>query len=68
MTVFSPNSKTEKFDHENDATIIISSPRRLIDGVKAKLAKLASSYQIYINGRMSCSPWERIMAWVWMHS
>ena len=44
--MFKPRSRMEKFDHENDAIIIINSPNRLIVGGSARLARLAVNHQV----------------------
>ena len=40
----------------NREEMISSSPIRLIDGGRARLARLAMSHQNVIRGRMICSP------------
>lgn len=46
----------EGFDQENVDITINNSPMRLIRGGRAKLAKLASSHHVAINGKIICSP------------
>lgn len=55
-------------DHENVAITTNSSPIRLIDGGRARLARLASSHQAAIRGKIVCSPRARIMVRLWMRS
>ncbi len=61
ITVLVPSRMMEKCDHENDEIITVSSPRRLIVGGKARLAKLASSHHVHISGRINCSPRAKII-------
>lgn len=58
----------EKFDQEKDEMITVSSPRRLIVGGKARLAKLANSHQANIKGRIVCKPRARIIVRLWIRS
>lgn len=51
----------EKFDQEKDEIITVSSPKRLIVGGRARLAKLANNHQANIRGRIVCRPRARIM-------
>lgn len=48
-------------DHEKEAITTNSSPIRLIVGGKARFARLASSHQAAIKGRMVCRPRARII-------
>ena len=66
--MLAPNRIMEKCDHENDEMITVSSPRRLIVGGKARLARLASSHHVHINGRISCSPRAKIIVRLWIRS
>lgn len=61
MTVFRPSKRMDKLDQENDVIITISSPNRLIDGGKARLARLASSHHVHIRGNTVCKPRARII-------
>ncbi len=61
ITVLAPSRMMEKCDHENDEIITVSSPRRLIVGGKARLARLARSHHVHINGRISCNPRAKII-------
>lgn len=42
----------ERLDQENSDIVINSSPIRLIDGGRARLAKLAISHQVAISGKI----------------
>lgn len=50
-----------KLDQENVDRITNSSPIRLMEGGRAKLARLANNHHAAIRGRMVCSPRARIM-------
>lgn len=41
----------EKLDQENSDMVINSSPMRLIDGGRARLARLATSQQVAMSGK-----------------
>ena len=49
------------FDHEKEAITTNSSPIRLIVGGRARFARLASSHQAAIRGRIVCRPRARII-------
>lgn len=46
----------EGFDQENVAITMNNSPMRLIRGGSARLAKLANSHHVVINGKIICNP------------
>lgn len=50
ITVLIPSRMMEKFDHENDDTMTISSPNKLIEGGRARFARLARSHHVHISG------------------
>lgn len=58
----------EKLDQENSDIVINSSPIRLIDGGRAKLAKLATSHKVAISGKIICRPRAMIMVRLWIRS
>lgn len=60
-TMFNPIKMIVKLDHENEVSMIMSSPIKLIVGGKAKLVKLAISHQAAIRGKIVCSPRARII-------
>lgn len=68
MTVFNPSSRMDQFDHENDEIITMSSPSKLIEGGKARLARLASNHHVHISGRIICNPRARIIVRLWIRS
>lgn len=45
-----------------------SSPSRLIDGGRARLAKLAKIHQVAISGKIICSPRVIIIVRLWIRS
>lgn len=57
-----------RLDQENDEMITSSSPIRLMEGGRARLARLASSHHAVISGRMVCSPRARIIVRLWIRS
>lgn len=61
MMMFIPIRIIVIFDHEKEAVIMSSSPIRLIDGGRAKFARLASSHQAAISGSSVCRPRARII-------
>lgn len=56
MTVFVAVRIMEGFDQENVDITMNSSPIRLIKGGRARLARLASSHHVAINGKIICRP------------
>lgn len=50
------------------AVIIKSSPNRLGNGGRAKLAKLAINHQMAVRGRIICNPRARIIVRLWVRS
>lgn len=68
ITVLIPSRMMEKFDHENDATITISSPNKLIDGGRARFVRLARSHHVHINGSSTWRPRAKIIVRLWMRS
>lgn len=48
--------------------MIRSSPSRLIDGGKARFARLARIHQVAINGKIICNPRVIIMVRLWIRS
>lgn len=61
MMMFVPIRAIVMFDHEKVAIITNSSPIRLIDGGRARFARLASSHQAAISGSSVCRPRARII-------
>lgn len=58
----------EKLDQENNDIVINSSPIRLIDGGRAKLARLAISHHVAIRGKTIWRPRAIIIVRLWMRS
>lgn len=56
MMMLVPIRIMEKLDQENSEIVIYNSPMRLIDGGKAKLARLAISQHVAISGKIICNP------------
>lgn len=52
MIILIPMRMIEKLDQENNDMVINSSPIRLIDGGRAKLARLAINHQVAISGKI----------------
>lgn len=51
IIIFIPIRIIEKLDQENSDMVINSSPMRLIDGGRARLARLATSQQVAMSGK-----------------
>lgn len=51
-----PKRIIEKFDQENKDIVINNSPIRLIDGGRARLARLAMSHSVAMSGKIVWSP------------
>lgn len=64
----SPVIVSVQFDQLKVVVIISSSPIRLVDGGKAKLAKFIISHQNVMSGRITCIPRARIMVRLWVRS
>lgn len=47
--------------HENEDVIITNSPIKLIEGGRARLAKLPSIHHVPINGKIVCMPRAKII-------
>lgn len=58
----------EKLDQENSDMVINSSPMRLIDGGRARLARLATNQQVAISGKIIWSPRAIIIVRLWIRS
>lgn len=56
ITMLIPIRIIEKLDQENSDMAINNSPIRLIDGGKARLARLASNHSVAIRGKIVCKP------------
>ncbi len=61
MMILVPIRIMVMFDHEKEAITTNSSPIRLIVGGRARFARLASSHQAAIRGRIVCRPRARII-------
>lgn len=61
MIMFVPMRIMVMLDHEKEAITTNSSPIRLIVGGRARFARLASSHQAAIRGRIVCKPRARII-------
>lgn len=61
ISTLSPVSVIVVFAQEKEAISTKSSPRRLIVGGRARLARLAASHQKAISGSKAWSPRDRIM-------
>ena len=68
IRMFRPVRMIEKFDHENIVIVISSSPNKLIDGGRARLARLAIIHQAVIRGRIDCRPRVKIIVRLWVRS
>lgn len=68
MMIFVPMRVMVMLDHEKEATTTNSSAIRLIVGGRARFARLASSHQAAIRGRMVCRPRARIIVRLWIRS
>lgn len=51
IIILIPIRMIEKLDQENSDMVINSSPMRLIDGGRARLARLATSQQVAMSGK-----------------
>lgn len=51
MIMLIPMRIIEKLDQENSDIVINNSPMRLIDGGRARFAKLATSHQVAMSGK-----------------
>ena len=58
----------EKLDQEKSDIVINNSPIRLIDGGRARLARLAISHEVAISGKIICRPRAIIIVRLWMRS
>lgn len=52
IIMFAPMRMIEKLDQENNEIVIYSSPIRLIDGGRARLARLAINQHAAISGKI----------------
>lgn len=68
ISILVPARIIVRLDQENDEIITSSSPIRLMEGGRARLARLASSHHAAISGRMVCSPRARIIVRLWIRS
>lgn len=68
ISILVPARIIVRLDQENDEIITNSSPIRLMEGGRARLARLASSHHVAISGRMVCSPRARIIVRLWIRS
>ena len=58
----------EELDQEKSDIVINNSPIRLIDGGRARLARLAISHEVAISGKIICRPRAMIIVRLWMRS
>lgn len=56
MMMFEAMRMMEGFDQENIDITINNSPKRLISGGKARLARLANNHHVAISGKIICRP------------
>lgn len=56
IVILIPRGRIDRFDHENIAIVTSSSPIRLMEGGRARFARLAISHQAAIRGRTICRP------------
>lgn len=68
MMVLVPSKMMEKFDQEKDEVNTSSSPKKLMDGGIARLARMAKIHQVHVNGRMVCNPRAKIIIRLLMRS
>lgn len=68
MTIFVAMRIMEGLDQENVAITINSSPIRLTRGGRARLARLANSHHVAINGKIVCRPRAIIIVRLWIRS
>lgn len=68
IIMLSPIKIIVGLDQENNDMVISSSPIRLIEGGRAKLARLAVNHQIDISGRIVCRLRASIMVRLWTRS
>lgn len=68
IMIFMPMRMMEGLDQENIDMTINSSPMRLINGGRARLARLAISHHVAINGKIICRPRAMIMVRLWVRS
>jgi len=57
-----------KFDQENNDMVMNNSPIRLIEGGRARLARLAISHHVAISGKTIWSPRAMIIVRLWIRS
>ena len=68
IIILIPMRIIEKFDQEKSDIVINNSPIRLIDGGRARLARLAISHEVAISGKIICRPRAIIMVRLWIRS
>lgn len=68
ITILIPMRIIEKLDQENNDMVMNNSPIRLIEGGKARLARLASSHNVAIRGKIVCRPRAMIIVRLWIRS
>lgn len=68
MRMLAPKRIIDRLDQENNETVIINSPIRLIVGGRARLARLAMIHQVAIRGKTICSPRAIIIVRLWIRS
>lgn len=68
ITILIPMRIIEKLDQENNDMVMNNSPIRLIEGGKARLARLASSHSVAIRGKIVCRPRAMIIVRLWIRS
>ncbi|MCP6558857.1 hypothetical protein NL501_26920, partial [Klebsiella pneumoniae] len=61
IRMFIPINIMVELAHENEDVMMTSSPIKLIEGGRARLAKLPSIHHVPISGRIVCIPRARIM-------
>lgn len=61
IRMFIPINMIVELAHENEDVIMINSPIRLIDGGRARLAKLPSIHHVPMSGRIICMPRAKII-------
>lgn len=68
IRILQPRSRIVGLDQENNEIVINSSPIRLIEGGRARFARLAKTHRVAISGNMVWSPRVMIMVRLWIRS
>lgn len=68
IRIFIPIKIIVELAHENEDVIMINSPIKLIEGGRARLARLPSIHHVPIKGKIVCIPRARIIVRLWIRS